>query len=396
MQDSATLTDNVTLDGTGSITFNLYGPGDTTCAAAVYTETVKGISTPGPFGTTTGYAANVGGTYEWTASFSGDANNSGAASGCGSDPVTVGKATPTLGTQASPTSTSAGSTLQDSATLADNGTLDGTASITFNLYGPGDTTCASTAVYTESVNGVSTAGPLGTTTGYVANAAGTYEWTASFSGDSNNNGASSACGSEPVTVGKASPTLSTQANPTSTTVGSTLQNSATLAGNGTLLGTGSVTFNLYGPGDMTCASTAVYTETVKGVSTAGPISTTTGYVANVTGTYEWTASFSGDANNSGASSACGSEFGNGGEGDADAEHSADAVFRAGRGDGERRGDDVGWRHAQRASDLHADRPVFQRGGHGDSRGCGGRHLCDTHWLHGRLAGPLSVVRELHR
>ena len=214
LQDSATLSGSSNLLGTGSITFNLYGPGDTSCKlAAVYTQMVSGINTNGPFTTTTGHVASAAGTYEWTASFSGDANNSGASAVCGSEPVTVGKASPTLATQANPTSTTAGSTLQDSASLAGSSNLLGTGSITFNLYGPGDTSCKAAAVYTQTVSGISTNGPFATTTGHVASAAGTYEWTASFSGDTNNSGVSAVCGSEPVSVGKASPTISTLASP---------------------------------------------------------------------------------------------------------------------------------------------------------------------------------------
>ncbi len=89
LQDSATLSDTKGFDGTGYITFNLYGPGDNSCASPIYTETVNGVSSDGPFTTTTGFTPTTPGTYNWTAAFSGDPISSSAASTCGAEPVTV-------------------------------------------------------------------------------------------------------------------------------------------------------------------------------------------------------------------------------------------------------------------------------------------------------------------
>ena len=303
LQDSATLAGTSSLDGTGTITFKLFAPGDGSCTAAVHTETVTGVKSNGPFSTTTGYVASVAGTYEWTASFSGDSNNAGVASTCGAEPVVV-TAHPTISTTANPSAGGIGTKLQDSATLAGTSSLDGTGTITFKLFAPGDSSCAA-AVHTETVTGVKSNGPFSTTTGYVASVAGTYEWTASFSGDSNNAGVASTCGAEPVVI-TAHPTISTTANPMSSIIGMTLQDSATLAGTSSLDGTGTITFKLFAPGDSSCTA-AVHTETVTGVKSNGPFSTTTGYVANAVGTYQWTASFSGDGNNAGVTSACGAE-----------------------------------------------------------------------------------------
>jgi hypothetical protein len=113
--------------------------------------------------------------------------------------------TPTISTTPSTTGTSTGATLQDQATLSNTGALDGTGSITFNLYGPTDPgDCSTTPVYTETVNGVASDGPFSTTTGYVATAAGTYNWTATYTGDGNDTAVNSSCGAEAVTVIEAS------------------------------------------------------------------------------------------------------------------------------------------------------------------------------------------------
>ena len=68
------LTDSATLSGgqgpTGTITFQLTGPGNT----VVDTETVA-VNGNGTYNTPTGYLPTAVGTYQWVASYSGDASN---------------------------------------------------------------------------------------------------------------------------------------------------------------------------------------------------------------------------------------------------------------------------------------------------------------------------------
>ena len=54
-----------------------------------------------------------------------------------------------------------------------------------------------------------------TTGGPTADKAGTWQWTASYTGDANNNSSSSGCGAEP--VGISAPTLSLAKTPDGTT-----------------------------------------------------------------------------------------------------------------------------------------------------------------------------------
>ncbi len=42
---------------------------------------------------------------------------------------------------------------------------------------------------------------------------GTYQWVATYNGDTNNTAVTSVCGAEPVTIGKAAPTILTTASP---------------------------------------------------------------------------------------------------------------------------------------------------------------------------------------
>ena len=74
------LTDQATLSGgvnpTGSITFRLYGPNDTSCTGApVFTSNAIAVNGNGTYASAPGYTSTAVGTYRWIASYSGDANN---------------------------------------------------------------------------------------------------------------------------------------------------------------------------------------------------------------------------------------------------------------------------------------------------------------------------------
>ena len=84
-------------------------------------------------------------------------------------------------------------------------------------------------------------------------AAGTYELQAVYSGDANNNGATSTCGTEPFTVTQATPTISTILSASSAPIGTPVTDSATLAGATTNAG-GTVTYTVYT--DNTCTTPA--------------------------------------------------------------------------------------------------------------------------------------------
>jgi hypothetical protein len=72
--------------------------------------------------------------------------------------------------------------------------------ITFDLFIPGDTTCSGTPAYTQTVN-VSGPGTYSTTnTNFIASMEGTWRWKVSYSGDSNNEASTSACGVEQFTI----------------------------------------------------------------------------------------------------------------------------------------------------------------------------------------------------
>jgi hypothetical protein len=135
------LTDTATLSGgfnpTGTIVFTLSGPGG---FLYTQTDTVKGNGTY-TANTTLPNTGTVAGTYTWTVSYEGDANNAAANDQGGSaEQTVVGLASLTLVTTANPdvplpTGPPGTVTLSDSALL--DGGLSPTGSIVFTLSGPG-------------------------------------------------------------------------------------------------------------------------------------------------------------------------------------------------------------------------------------------------------------------
>jgi hypothetical protein len=193
-----------------------------------------------------------------------------------------------------------GSTINDSATLSGGyGTLNGT--ISFSVFAPDDTTCTTPISVNPNVS-VSGAGVYPSAS-YTATAIGDYRWIASYSGDTNNMAVSTNCAdlSEISTVNKAVPVLTTTASGP-VLVGSAITDTAHLSGGyGTLSGT--LTFNVYAPGDETCAtplSPTPASATVNGANdyTSGPFTTAT------FGSYRWMAHYSGNANNTAVDTAC--------------------------------------------------------------------------------------------
>ena len=298
------LSDTATVSGsgptpTGTVTFNLYGPNDASCSGApVFTAT--NVALAGGTAGSGNYSPTAPGVYRWTASYSGDANYNAVSHPCNAanESTTVNPATPTIATTASAGGALGPTQISDTATVS--GGFNPTGTVTFNLYGPNDASCSGAVIFTATV--ALSAGSANSGN-FTPTQAGVYRWTATYNGDANNNSVSHPCNSanESATITPANPTLVTQTTP-NVYLGTPITDTATLSGG--VNPTGSITFNLYGPNDATCANAPVFTSNAVTVNGNGAYVSTPSYTPLVEGTYRWIASYSGDGNNNAVSGAC--------------------------------------------------------------------------------------------
>jgi uncharacterized protein (DUF2237 family) len=289
VHDSATLS-GATANAGGTVTYTVYS--DSACSTGAQDAGTKTV-TNGVVPDSNAITFNSAGDFYWQAVYSGDANNNGATSVCTSEHLVVGKKSPSIATTLSSETIGVGGTVHDSATLS-GATANAGGTVTYTVYT--DSACSTGAqdAGTKTV----TNGVVPDSNSITFNTAGDYFWQAVYSGDANNNGATSVCTSEHLVVSKASPGMTTAPNVIP-------NDDSTISGGSSP--TGTITFNLYSPTDATCAGTPAYTQTVT-VNGNGTYSTTnTSFIASALGTWRWQVSYSGDANNNPASSACGVE-----------------------------------------------------------------------------------------
>ena len=200
-------------------------------------------------------------------------------------------AAPTL-TSTAPSKAVAGTIFTDSATLT-GATSNAGGTVTYTLYsGVSPNGALVGSVNTPvSGNGVYISGS------FTVKTAGQYYFSAVYSGDSNNNGATASA--EAFTVGKASPSLSTTA-PVYAVAGAGFVDSATLTGTSGSNAGGPVTYTLYKgtyPSGTQVGSSSVVTVT------GGVVPNSASFTVTTAGSYYFSAVYSGDNNNNGASSA---------------------------------------------------------------------------------------------
>ncbi|HUQ77911.1 MAG TPA: hypothetical protein VM427_03420 [Patescibacteria group bacterium] len=299
------LTDTATVSGghnlTGSVTFRLYGPDDATCTTVIFTSANRPLT--GSTATSAAYTTTQAGTYRWIATYNGDANNNSVAGAC-NDPnesAVVTKANPTIATvlvgggeAGASITVPLGTAVHDTSTLT-GATANAGGTVHYQVFS--DTSCETKVADAGSIAVVDHV--PGNSTDVTFNHAGTFYWQADYSGDSNNNSASSACNLEVVTVDKDVPAIATQASAT-VQVGGAIHDTATLSGGA--LPTGSITFNLYGPNDQTCVGAATFTSTVS-VNGNGSYESAD-FTTTAAGTYRWVAIYSGDLDNASVAGGC--------------------------------------------------------------------------------------------
>jgi uncharacterized repeat protein (TIGR01451 family) len=216
--------------------------------------------------------------------FAGDANNNPISDFTSStEQVIITEVTPTLTTSATPSTASVG----DTVTLSDTATLTGqvagdAGTVTFTLTAPDGSTVYTSAALPETGNfsQPSSTPPL------TLSQVGTYTWHASYNDEGNITADTGV--NETVTVGLASPQLSTQASAGGLEGIAAVSDTATFSGG--FNETGLITFQL-----EDANNTIVFEDTKLANGTSAV--TSDSYTPAEDGTYHWVVSFAGDSNN---------------------------------------------------------------------------------------------------
>jgi uncharacterized repeat protein (TIGR01451 family) len=198
-------------------------------------------------------------------------------------------ASPDITTGLSATTGTPGATVHDTATLT-GATAAAGGSVTYTVYT--DSACTTGAI--DAGTKTVTNGIVPQSNTITFNTPGDFYWQAAYSGDDNNNPATSTCTDEHLVINKLTPTVATDVHDangivTSAPIGSTVHDVATVSGtHGTP--TGSVTFTLYS-GNSTCQGTGTDSSAVNLV--AG--SASSGNATVPVGGLSYIAHYSGDA-----------------------------------------------------------------------------------------------------
>jgi hypothetical protein len=277
----------------GSVTFDLYSSKATQDAGTLLFTDTETLSSG--TATSAGYTTTTGGTDYWVATYNGDTNNSSVSSGAAAEPVTVAQALPSISTSAQPSSATVGGPIKDQATVSAGDNPGG--SVTFDLYA--NDSASGTPLFTDTET---LSGGTATSAGYTTTTVGTFYWVATYNGDANNSSVSSGAAAEPVTVAQASPSISTSAQPSSATVGGSVEDMATVSGGESPSGT--VTFDLYSSKTAQDAGTLLFTDTE---TLSSGTATSASYTTTTAGTDYWVATYNGNTNNNSVSSGAAAE-----------------------------------------------------------------------------------------
>lgn len=290
VNDTATLT-GASADATGTVTYTVYS--DSICktkSADAGSVTVAAGKVPD----STPVRFNAAGTYYWQAYYGGDTNNNDALSPCTEEKLVVNPNSPTLGTSLSATSATIGTPVHDSSSLT-GATADAGGTVSYSVF----TDLSCTTLYSLAGTKPVTKGMPGDSDPVTLNKAGTFYWQAVYSGDANNNGTTSTCDKETVSVSRNKPSITTNLSETSGKITDSVHDSATLTGATSDAG-GTVTYTVYRDSGCTTKLSGAGTKAV----TNAQVLNSDDVKFNAAGTYYWQADYSGDDNNEPAHSAC--------------------------------------------------------------------------------------------
>jgi hypothetical protein len=236
---------NVNLTGganpTGTVTFKLFSPSDSSCNSAIYTSTV---AVAGQSFNSDRYTTTAAGTYRWEATYNGDANNAVVGpTACATASAAVVVSRVMAGVSVSAPAPVGGS-------IHVNVVLNGyspTGTLSAFLTPPGDTFCSGTPVFspTFAVNGSGSY----SSPSYTPTVSGSYKWRVSYSGDANNNaptisGCLDANAAVSVTVGSSGSAPTVSLNPTAVSFASQSVGTTSSAVNVTLSNSGNAALTI--------------------------------------------------------------------------------------------------------------------------------------------------------
>jgi uncharacterized repeat protein (TIGR01451 family) len=306
ISDTATVTGPLAAPlPTGTVTFTLFD--NPTCTGTpVFTSPDRPLLPGAPGGTndatasSTAFTPTLPGSYNWVAVYSGDANYVSVTAPCGAPNETsvVTRPVATINTVATP-NVPIGSPISDIANVTGPaGSPAPTGTVTFTLFS--NATCTGPAVFTSPDRPI--VGGTATSLPFTPPLPGQYNWVATYNGDALYAPVTAPCGApnEQSVVNPAEPAITTEATP-AVPLGQPISDVATLSGGNQP--TGTITFNLYAPADVTCAGPALFTSVVpvagNGVYTSGS------FAPDQPGTYRWRARYNGDLRNIAATHPCG-------------------------------------------------------------------------------------------
>ena len=226
----------------------------------------------------------------------------------GSAQITISKALPTVQTTAAPNTNNVvpGTSVTDTVKVVKApGAVVPTGTVTFFLCQPSEVTAAGCPSGGTQIGAAKTLDAFGQATSDATTnttAIGKYCWRAAYSGDANYDPASHTDASDEcfTTVGQS--TVETTSSPTGggVTPGTSVTDSATVSGGGGPTPTGTVTFFLCQPNEVTGVGCPPATGTqigaVKTLDGAGQATSDATTNTNAIGTYCWRVVYSGDAN----------------------------------------------------------------------------------------------------
>ncbi len=292
-------TSTITLGGsvTDSVTVSGLGNGFPCATGTVLFEvSTDNGATWNPLGQTkiltNGYAVSDSytpastGTFYFRATYSGDGNYLGSQSDNAAEPLAINQASPSILTTLSTSTLTLGQSLHDTATVTgSSGFVAPSGSVTFWVSTDGTS-------WSQLGSAVDLIGGSATSADFTPTSAGSYYFQAIYSGDSNYISVSSDSTSEPFSVTKAQPCVSTQLSVSTLTLGSSLTDSVTVTGLGIGYPTpqGTVQFQV-STNNGASWSTFGATKTLSGGTAVSD-----SYKPTATGTYYFRAIYTGDSN----------------------------------------------------------------------------------------------------